>query len=404
MSDVVTSGRLFTPVKLGPLELRNRTIRAAAFEGMCPDGLPSESLLRYHRSVAAGGVGMTTVAYASVTPTGRTFSHQLHMHDAAQPGLRRLTDAVHAEGAAASIQLGHCGNMADTKVNGQRPMAPSARLNLFGLALPRAMTAVDIEQLVQDFGRAVRLAREAGFDAVELQAGHGYLISQFLSPFTNRRKDQWGGSPQNRARLLLDVLEAAQREAAGRVAVVVKMNLCDGFSAGQDQEEGVEVARLLDRYGADALVLSGGFVSKCPMYILRGEVPLKELTAAQPELVRRMGLVLFGRLVVKAFPFEEAYFRHDALRVRQAVELPLIMVGGLRSLESMERALAEGFDALALGRPLIREPGFVARLQAGDTRPSLCEPCNKCMATMYYGEATCPELEQELEGERAQDV
>ena len=383
---------VFSPLKLGPLELRNRTIRAAAFEGMCPNGRPSPSLLRYHHSVAQGGVGLTTVAYASVNATGRTFSHQLVICADVVPALRELTDAVHREGAAASIQLGHCGNMADASVNGCRSVSASAVFTLFGLARPRAMTEGDIDALVQDFVDSVRLAAEAGFDAVEIQAGHGYLLSQFISPFTNRRTDHWGGSLQNRARLACRVVSAAREAAAGKLAVLVKTNLRDGFAGGMELAEGVEVARLLEQAGADALVLSGGFVSKTPMYVLRGEIPLKEMVAAQTALSRKLGLVLFGRLVVKPFPFSEAYFLDDALEVREAVKLPLVLVGGLKTLPTMEDVLGRGFEGLGMARALIREPDFVNRLKDGTSRESPCEPCNKCMASMYYAEATCPDL------------
>ncbi len=385
---------VFTPLKLGPIELRNRTIRAAAFEGMCPDGRPSPSLLSYHHSVAAGGVGMTTVAYASVTRTGRTFAHQMYMHEEVVPALRELTDAVHREGAAASIQLGHCGNLADKDVNGCRSISASAVFTLFGLARPRAMTEDDIDELVQDFVRSVRLAAEAGFDAVEIQAGHGYLLSQFISPFTNRRDDQWGGSLENRARLACRVVSAVREAAAGRLAVVVKTNLRDGFAGGMELPEGVEVARMLEQAGADALVLSGGFVTKTPMYILRGEVPLKEMVAAQSAVSRKLGLVLFGRLVVKAFPYSDAYFLEDALAVREAVDLPLVLVGGLKTLPTMEDVLGRGFEGLGMARALIREPDFVNRLKTGQAADSPCEPCNKCMASMYYSEAVCPDLEE----------
>ena len=385
---------VFTPLKLGPIELRNRTIRAAAFEGMCPDGRPSPSLLSYHHSVAAGGVGMTTVAYASVTRTGRTFAHQMYMHEEVVPALRELTDAVHREGAAASIQLGHCGNLADKDVNGCRSISASAVFTLFGLARPRAMTEDDIDELVQDFVRSVRLAAEAGFDAVEIQAGHGYLLSQFISPFTNRRDDQWGGSLENRARLACRVVSAVREAAAGRLAVVVKTNLRDGFAGGMELPEGVEVARMLEQAGADALVLSGGFVTKTPMYILRGEVPLKEMVAAQSAVSRKLGLVLFGRLVVKAFPYSDAYFLEAALAVREPVDLPLVQVGGLKTLPTMEDVLGRGFEGLGMARALIREPDFVNRLKTGQAADSPCEPCNKCMASMYYSEAVCPDLEE----------
>jgi 2,4-dienoyl-CoA reductase-like NADH-dependent reductase (Old Yellow Enzyme family) len=382
---------LFSPAALGPMEIRNRTIRAAAFEGMCPGGMPSDSLLRYHASVAAGGVGMTTVAYVSVTPDGRGFDHQMWMHRGVVPGLRRLTDAVHREGAAASIQLGHCGNMADSDVTGQRLVAPSSVFNLFGLALPRAMQGWEIEALIESFGRSVELAAEAGFDAVEVQAGHGYLISQFLTPVTNRRRDRWGGSFENRARLLRRVMARVRKAAGNRMALVVKMNLRDGFPGGLDLDDARRVARLLEEEGADGLVLSGGFVSRCPWYVMRGEIPMEEIMASHHDPIRKAGLFLFGRMIVKEFPFKEAYFLDDALEVRKEVRLPLVLVGGLRSLHVMQDALDRGMDFLAMARPLIIEPDFVNRLKRRERLASICRPCNKCVAAMYRGEAACPD-------------
>ncbi|MFH1434549.1 MAG: NADH:flavin oxidoreductase [Pseudomonadota bacterium] len=382
--------KVFTPAKIGAISLRNRTIRSAAFEGMSPGGLPSQSLIDYHRSVAAGGVGMTTVAYVSVARDGRTFSHQMWMRPEILPGLRRLTDAVHAEGACASVQLGHCGNMSDKIVAGGAPVAPSRVFNLFGLALPRRLAAWEIGAMVRDFAAAVRLAREAGFDAVEIQAGHGYLISQFLSPYTNRRTDAWGGPLRNRARFMLSVVRAAREAAGGSMSVLVKMNLRDGFKGGMELDEAVEAASMLEQAGADALVLSGGFVSRCPMYIMRGETPLKDMAAAMDDPLRRIGLVLFGGMMVRSFPFKEAYFLDDAMAVRQAVRLPLVLVGGLRSLHVIEEVLGRGFDFVAMARALIREPDFVARLKRGAALASKCDPCNKCMASMYVGESACP--------------
>ena len=386
--------RLFTPLTLGPLTLRNRAIRAAAFEGMSPGGEPSQQLIDHHREVAAGGMAMTTVAYAAVVDHGRTFSHQIWMRDEIVPGLRRLTDAVHAEGAAASIQLGHGGNMADKAVTGQRAWAPSAVFSLFGLTRPKAMTAQDIEALIQAFVRSTRLAREAGFDAVEVQGGHGYLLSQFLAPATNRREDEFGGSLDNRARLLRRVVRAVRAEAGEDLAVVVKMNLRDGFSGGMDLDESLELGPMLQAEGADALVTSGGFVSKCPMYLMRGDVPVKEIAADQPAFGRKLGLLMFGKMVVKAYPFTEAYFLEDALKLRKAVHMPLIVVGGMRSLDVIEGALASGIDGVAMARPTFREPDFINKLQRGESTRSLCEPCNLCMATMYHGAAVCPERDK----------
>lgn len=384
-------GQLFSPASLGPIRLRNRSIRSAAFEGMSPEGKPAQALIDFHRLLAEGGVGMTTVAYASVLENGRSFSHQLWMRPEIVADLRRLTDAVHVNGAAASIQLGHCGNMSDARVTGTRPWAPSAKLNLFGLSLPKAMNESEIEQLIGGFAKAAALAKDSGFDAVELHGGHGYLLSQFLSPITNRRGDRWGGSWENRCRLMLAVVRRVRSAIGGKMALLVKMNLRDAVKGGIELADAVALAQLLQQEGVDAAVLSGGFVSRTPMYVMRGDVPLKELVQAEDRWLAKVGLSLFGKFVVKAYPFEQGYFLKDALVVRKAVSLPLVLVGGLTSLDKIEQALDSGFEFVAFARALLREPDFIAKLQRGETQLSKCQPCNKCMATMYHGQSYCPE-------------
>ena len=220
---------LFTPITLGPLTLRNRSIRSAAFESMCPGNVPSPQLLDYHRSVAAGGVGMTTVAYAAVTRSGLSFDRQLWMRPEIVPGLRELPDAVHDEGAAASIQLGHCGNMSHKSICGCLPVGASSGFNLYSPTFVRGLRADELPEMAKAYGRSVCLAREAGFDAVEIHAGHGYLISQFLSPYTNHRKDEYGGSWQNRMRFMKMCMDEVMKAAGQDMAVLVKMNMRDGF-------------------------------------------------------------------------------------------------------------------------------------------------------------------------------
>jgi 2,4-dienoyl-CoA reductase-like NADH-dependent reductase (Old Yellow Enzyme family) len=384
--------KLFTSASIGPLRLRNRSIRSAAFEGMCPAGVPSDSLVRYHASVASGGVGMTTVAYVSVTDGGRTFRHQAWMRPEIIPFLKRLTDAVHRHGAAASIQLGHGGNMGGGKVSGVRAIAPSARFNLYGLTLPRAMSEADIEEIASAHAEGVKLARAAGFDAVEIHAGHGYLISQFLSPYTNRRKDRWGGSFENRTRFLRKVMALAKKAAGRSTALLVKTNLEDGFSGGMGIDEGIEVARLLQNEGADALVLSGGFVSKTPFYMMRGITPHRELISLQTDPLIKLGMMAFSRIMIRDYPYTEAYFLEDALKVRRAVTLPLVYVGGLVSRKKITEVLEAGFDFIAMARSLIAEPDFMnaIRKDGGHVSKCLrCGPCNSCVATMYMGECRC---------------
>lgn len=386
------SSLLFTPAKLGPVLLRNRSVRSAAFEGMSPGHLVSDDLIQYHRSVAAGDIGMTTVAYAAVSRSGLSFHHQLWLRKEALPGLRRLTDAVHSEGAAAAIQIGHCGLMAKKRISG-KCLAPSGGFNLFGPTWPRAMSQKEISDIVIDFGTAVDLAREAGFDAVEVHAGHGYLISQFLSPYTNHRNDDYGGSFENRSRFMTEVIRKVVNHAGNDLAVVVKMNLRDGFTGGMEIDESIEVARVLEGEGVHALVLSGGFVSKAPMYVMRGSMPLKVMAAhLKTDIWMRPFIRYFGHLLMKPEPFSEGYFLEDALKIRSEVKLPLMYVGGLTSLAKIEEVLNLGFDFVQLGRALINDPAFIRRLKNGDVTRSSCEHSNYCIAVMYSGKMKCNQV------------
>lgn len=240
---------IFTPVAIGPVTLRNRVIRSAAFENMAYGNKPSQDLYDYHVAVARGGVGMTTLAYASVCRSGLSFDGQLWMREEIVPELRKITDAVHSEGAKASIQLGHCGNMTHRATCGCMPVGASSGFNLYSPTLVRGLRKDEIYALVEDFGKAVGLAREAGFDCVEIHAGHGYLISQFLSPYTNHRRDEFGGSLDNRMRFMRLVIRRVMEAAGDDIGVIVKMNMHDGFRRGMQTDECIEVARELERLG-----------------------------------------------------------------------------------------------------------------------------------------------------------
>lgn len=388
---------LFTPVTLGPLTLRNRSIRSAAFESMCPGNVPSPQLLDYHRSVAAGGVGMTTVAYAAVTRSGLSFDRQLWMRPEIVPGLRELTDAVHAEGAAASIQLGHCGNMSHKSICGCLPVGASSGFNLYSPTFVRGLRADELPEMAKAYGRSVCLAREAGFDAVEIHAGHGYLISQFLSPSTNHRKDEFGGTLANRMRFMEMVMEEVMKAAGNDMAVLVKMNMRDGFRGGMELDESLQVARKLQELGAHALVLSGGFVSKAPMYVMRGEMPIRTMTYYMTCWWLKYGVRLVGKYMIPSVPFREAYFLEDALKFREALDIPLVYVGGLVSRQKIEEVLSHDFEAVQMGRALLNEPDFVNRMRREENARCNCRHSNYCIARMYTLDMACHQhLQEEL--------
>jgi 2,4-dienoyl-CoA reductase-like NADH-dependent reductase (Old Yellow Enzyme family) len=397
----------FSPFKLAGLVLRNRVIKTATFEGMTPGGRVSPALVEHHRALAAGGVAMTTVAYCAVTPDGRTFRDQLHMRPEVVPELRRLTEAVHQHGAAASIQLGHCGAFCNNHdLVRTRPLGPSRALNLLGALSGRvfadAMTEVEIDEVTAAFVHAARLAREAGFDAVELHLGHGYLLSQFLSPATNRRRDRFGGSLDNRARFPLAVVEQVRKALPPESPVLAKVNLRDGFRGGLEIDESLAVARMLEARGVDALVLSGGFVSRNPFYLFRGERPLRQMIAVEKSLPQKLALALFGPFVIRAMPFQPLFFLPMAREIRRAVRMPLTLLGGIKSMSDIDTAMAEGFELVAMGRALICDPGLVAKYAAEVARESDCVPCNQCVAEMdREGGVCCPKVPSQLAARQA---
>lgn len=385
---------VFAPGRLGPLALRNRVIKSATFEGMSPGGVPSPALIEHHRRLAAGGVALTTVAYGAVSRDGRTFGDQLVIDEATGQALRALTDAVHREGAAASLQLSHCGFFTRHREPGAPgPRGPSAGFNAYGLAsglpLVRALRQEEIEAIVEAYAGAAARAVRAGFDAVELHVGHGYLLSQFLSPATNRRRDRWGGSLENRLRLPVAVVRRVRDAVGSQVALLAKTNLRDGFRGGLELDEAVEVARRLEAEGVDGLVLSGGFTSRTPFYLLRGRRPLREMIRVERNPLQRMALRAFGPIWVKAWPFEELFFLPLAREVRKAVGLPLALLGGIVSLDGMEIAAREGFEFVALGRALVADPELVRDLARGAKRRSRCTACNECITESEAGGVRC---------------
>ncbi len=385
---------LFSKASLGPVTVRNRSIRAAAFEGMCPGNLVSDDLIRYHTAVAKGGIGMTTVAYASVSRSGLSFPHQLLLTQAAIPGLRRLTDAVHQEGAAAAIQIGHCGLMAKKSLSGAC-LAPTGGFNLYGPTWPETISTHGIDEIIRDFSQAIKIVKEAGFDAIEVHAGHGYLISQFLSPQTNKRKDRYGGSFENRSRFMIEAIRAVMAAAAPSMAVVVKMNLRDGFRGGMELDEAMAVAKLLESEGVHGLVLSGGFVSKAPMYVMRGSMPVKIMAHYMKNPWMKFGTRYFGSMLMNPEPYSEGYFLEDAIKIRAVVKLPLIYVGGVKSKETIDRALNGVFDFIQIARALIHDPGFINKIKSGEIVKSGCQSSNYCIARMDGDHMTCFQNEPE---------
>lgn len=382
----MTTPSLFEPARLGPLTLRNRFLKAATFEGMTKGAVAGDDLIEFHRRHAAGGVAMTTVAYCAVAPEGRTERDQIWMRPEALPGLRRLTDAVHEEGAAASAQIGHAGPVANGKSNGVPALGPSAMISAQAMARVRAASRGDIARIGEAHGEAARLAVEAGFDAVEIHLGHNYFASSFLSPKVNRRKDEYGGSLANRAKVARSAARAVRDAVGDRIAILAKLNMDDGVPGGFWLDESLRVAQLLEADGSvDALELTAGSSLLNPMYLFRGDAPLQEFAAAMPNPMVRLGVKAVGKQFIRSYPYQEAYLLDSARQFRSALKLPLVLLGGVSQRETAERAMEEGFQFVAMARALLREPDLITRMRQEHSTRSLCVHCNKCMPTIFSG-------------------
>jgi 2,4-dienoyl-CoA reductase-like NADH-dependent reductase (Old Yellow Enzyme family) len=381
----------FAPGRLGPLALRNRLIKSATYEGMSPGGEPSAALVEHHQAIAQGGIAMTTLAYVAVSARARTFEDQIVAVPDRREALQRFVETVHAQGAAVSIQLAHCGAFTKLRSSGM-PRGPSYGFNAYGTAyglpLARAMRSPEILEVVESFVQAAEVARDAGADAVELHLGHGYLLSQFLSPATNRRRDEWGGSREGRMRLPLLVARRV-REAVPDLAVLAKINLTDAIPGGSGLEDAIALARALERAGVDAIVPSGGFTSRNAFYLLRGRAPIPEMIAAERHPLQKLALRVLGPRVVRSLPFEEAFFAEQASALLDAVEIPVVLLGGMVSRASIDDAMQRGFSFVAMGRALIADPDLPLRMERGEASRSRCTACNACVAAMDAGGIRC---------------
>jgi 2,4-dienoyl-CoA reductase-like NADH-dependent reductase (Old Yellow Enzyme family) len=374
---------VFDPARLGPVTLPNRFIKSATFEGRSPHGAVTDDLIAFHREVAEGGVGMSTVAYLAVSPEGRTHRHQVLLAEDAVADLRRLTDVIHNAGAAASAQIGHAGPVANAASNRAPAITPSRMLNPLSMRPTRPARPADLARITEDFRRAARCAVESGFDCLEIHIGHDYLLSSFLNPRLNRRKDEWGGALANRARFPREVVRAVRETVGDRAAVIAKFNMTDGVPGGLWLDESLQAARLLDEDGAlDAMVLTGGSSLANPLYLFRGEAPIREFARTLPVPVR-LPFRLIGKRFMPEYPFQEAYFLPYARQFLAALRTPVILLGGINRLDTAVSAVGEGFAFVAMARALLREPDLVRRMREDSGREGRCVHCNKCMPTIY---------------------
>lgn len=382
----------YQPMTLGPITLPNRFIKAGANENMSLRGLPTQALVKHHAELARGGVGLTTVAYLSVTKDGRTLPDQLWLSEDAVPALRVVTDAVHEAGGKIAAQITHGGSFVTGIFQPRRLLSSMSGFNAAGLlrgnVLRRAMNERDMDRMVDHFVAGAVKCMEAGFDAVEIHMGHGYLLNQFLSPMDNQRKDQYGGSAENRARFPVRVLREVKAAVGHKMAVLAKINVADGRRSGATVDDAIVTAKLLEEAGADMLVLSGGRNVESGWFMFGSNMNLE----AMQRVLGRWSLsgMAIGATAKSApkVTFKELYFWEYSKKIRAAVTVPLAYLGGVKTADNVAQCMGEGFDAVVIARALLREPDLVNKWRDHPQEASLCDNCNSCIAYIYHPAGT----------------
>lgn len=369
------------------MELKNRFVHSATFECMASDtGEVTDEIIRRYRDLARGGVGLLIPGYMFVHPWGRASRHQVGIHsDAMIPGLRRLAEAVHKEGGKIALQLVHAGRQTARAIIGNAPMGPSRKgRDPLYFVKPREMNEEDIEEAIQSFVSAASRAVEAGADAVQFHAAHGYLINQFLSPFFNQRKDEWGGSDQERFRFLRQVFLETKKVLPQGMPLLVKLNTHDHTpKEGITPSVATTYAGWLADLGIDGIEVSCGSTVYSFMNMSRGEVPVKELVQGLALWKRPLAKLMLKGMAGK-YDLEEGYNLEAAKMIKPVIgDIPLFLVGGLRTVAHMEEVLDNNYaDFISMSRPFIREPFLVKRIGEGKTKVASCVSCNKCFAAI----------------------
>ena len=375
--------KLFDTSSLGGVVLKNRFVRSATWEGMAyDDGSCSPHLVDLIGELAKGEVALIISSHAFVSPEGQAGRWQLAVYDDRFiGGLSQMAKAAHDGGSRIVLQLAHAGVVADTSLTKLEAVGPSSLSSENGL-VGRVMTVDEIEQTVAAFVRAAGRAQAAGFDGVQIHAAHGYLLSQFLSPYFNKRTDEFGGSLENRAQIVLAILEGIKATCGETFLVLIKLNSEDFIDGGLTVEESLEIARMLEQSGIDGIEMSGGTGDAAGNFtpIRRGRLPSED---------------------------QEVYYREAAKRFKASLGVPLILVGGIRSYTVAEKVIEDGIaDYISLSRPFIREPNLVARWKSGDTEKSACGSCNMCFQPLLKGEGmycVAERRQREKEKVRADD-
>ena len=375
---------------LGKLKLKNRIMKAATFEGMTPDGVPGERLRNFHKAIVNGGVGLTTISYCTTEADGRIMDNMMWLHAGIADELTSLISELKKSGAKVSGQVTHCGHFSQNKnlQKDQPPKGPSKMFVGIGLTAGRpiapAMTHEDIAELIETYRNAAAFMKRVGFDAMEIHFGHGYGLSQFISPKTNKRKDEFGGGHANRMRVPLACLAAAREAVGPDFPILGKISMTDAVKGGITYEDGILVARSLDEAGIDGIIPSGGTSSYNSMYLFRGQSIAKGMVAMATSPISKLIYRLMGPLMWKEYPYEPTFFLEASKRIKTAVDCPVIYVGGVSTRADLDRVFEAGFDFVQVGRPLLKDPDFVKNAKADPDYDSGCTHCNFCVPLIQH--------------------
>jgi 2,4-dienoyl-CoA reductase-like NADH-dependent reductase (Old Yellow Enzyme family) len=378
---------LFDETKINGMLLKNRLVRSATHEAMADEnGFPTERLYKLYERLAKGGVGLIISGYTYVSRDGKSDAMLGIDSDQLIPNYRELVNQVHQNGARIAMQINHCGRQTTKEMTGSQPIAPSAVKEKVFLVNPREMTEEDIERVIEAFAQSARRVKEIGFDALQLHAAHGFLINQFLCPHTNRRDDRWGGSIENRMRFLKMIYEKCRTQVGGDYPILIKINAYDYMKNGLKQDEGFEMAKSISDMGFDGIEISCG-IAEDGGSTVRGDLPL-DVILDEWDMYKRKNFLFrsimkrYGNKIIKPVPFSLGYNIESAKRIKDSVDIPVFVVGGMVDPAAMEETIENGnADYISLSRALITDPNFPNKIKEGDRKPSRCIHCNLCL---YY--------------------
>ena len=382
--------RVFSPAKLAGLTLPNRIIKAATFEGMSPKGMPSQSLIDFHKKICQGGVAMTTIAYCATEPDGRLHEDMILMNASVETELRGMLAELHKTDAKVSGQMAHCGHFSKNRKlqRLKRPLGPSKHFNSLGATVGRpftgAMSEADIKYFIDSYHNAALFMKDIGFDAVEIHFGHGYGLSQFISPLTNRRTDQYGGCIGNRMRVPLMALEAVRKAVGDDFPILGKLSMFDAVRGGVQEADSLLVAEMLDRTGINAIITSAGTSSYNPMPMFRGKSIAPGIIDTAPNLFSKLLFKMVAPRMFQDMPYRELYLLDGHKRIRERVKnAKMVYIGGCHTTQSLQTVMAAGIDFVQIGRALIKDPNFVNNVMTqAESYQNGCTHCNYCVTSI----------------------